>query len=138
MLFDRIHYLTFVVYDLEESIRRYQTDLDVASVDREALPTRGVRTAKFCVGGVWIRLVQPVGEGAPMRHLSELGEGLLLISYGVSNLDEVIAKLESNGLKPTGSPREAISGWHVVEIATNATPGVTTQLCHDGPTERSR
>lgn len=133
MVFDRIHHLTFVVHDLEESIRRYQVDLDVESLDREALPARGVRTARFCVGGVWIVLAQPTAEGAPMQHLREHGEGLLLVSYGVSNLDEALAMLDHKGITRAGPPRTGVSGWRVVDIATTATPGITTQLCQNGP-----
>ena len=129
MHLSQIHHLTFVVRDLEQSIHGYQVDLGVASVEREELPGRGVRTARFRIGEVWIVLAQPIDDGEPMRYLREHGEGLLLISYQVADLEGAIADSAARGGPELKAPRVGLAGWRVVDIAASVTPGVITQLC---------
>ena len=129
MNFDRIHHLTFVVRNLQESVRRYQGDLGIGSIETQPLPTRGVLTARFRVGATWIVLVQPIDAGEPMTRLLEHGEGLFLVSYEVKDLYAALAELESRGAARAGPVREGLEGWLVVDIATNANPGALTQLC---------
>ena len=129
MQLSQIHHLTFVVRDLEQSIHRYQVDLGVPCIEREELPGRGVRTARFRIGEVWIVLAQPIEEGEPMRFLREHGDGLLLISYQVADLQGAIADRAARGAPELSAPRVGLAGWKVVDIATSVTPGVITQLC---------
>ena len=136
MLFDRIHHLTFVVRDLENSIPHLQDGLGIESLIREDLPGRGVRTARFRAGDTWIVLVQPIADGEPQRFLLARGEGLFLISYEVPSLDAALAQLSSRGGTCLGAPRAGLAGWRMADIQSAAMPGVVTQLCEDPATAR--
>ena len=129
MHLSQIHHLTFVVRDLERAIQRYQVDLGVAAVEREDLPTRGVRTARFRIGEVWIVLAEPNDEGEPRRFLREHGEGLMLISYQVADLKAAIADIAARGGPELSAPRLGLAGWKVADIEATVTAGVKTQLC---------
>ena len=129
MHLSQIHHLIFVVRNREQAIRRYQVDLAVAAFEREELPTRGVRTARFRIGEVWIVLAEPIDEGEPRRFLREHGEGLMLISYQVADLKSAIADIAAGGRPELSAPRVGLAGWKVVDIDATVTPGVKTQLC---------
>ena len=77
-----VHHVNLLVRDLQTAKQQYASLFDVDFID-ESLPSRGVITARFLAGETWIVLVQPVGDGAPMRRLREKGEGLFLLSLGV-------------------------------------------------------
>lgn len=129
MHLSQIHHLTFVVRDLEQAIQRYKVDLAVAAVEREELTTRGVRTARFRIGEVWIVLAEPIDDGEPRRFLREHGEGLMLISYQVADLNGAIADIAARGGPELSVPRVGLAAWKVVDIEAFVTPGVKTQLC---------
>ena len=128
---ERIHHLTFVVFDLEQAVARFSGDLGARECVREPLPERGVLTARFLVGGSWFVLVQPVGEGEPANRLRERGEGLLLVSFQVRDLETALAKFESRGVTLLGHPRSGVAGWQVQDLNSSAIPGTTLQLCVD-------
>lgn len=128
-MFDRVHHLTFVVRDLEEAVLRYQRDLGIQSIERESVPHRGVLTARFWVGNLWFVLVQPISRGAPLEHLREHGEGLLLVSFQVQSLDAALAEVAARGLTTRGQHRTGVGGWRVVDLDTPAISGAVTQLC---------
>lgn len=129
---DRVHHVAFVVRDLEEAVLRYQGALGVQSVQRENLPHRGVLTARFWVGNLWFVLVQPIGSGPPLQHLREHGEGLLLMSFQVQNLESALAEFAARGITTRGPPRMGVDGWRVVDLETHAVAGSVTQLCEVG------
>ncbi len=126
---NRLHHLTFVVRDLQQAESQYRHALGVEPELRESLPQRGVLTSRFRLGEVWIVLVQPVAEGIPARHLREHGEGLLLVSYEVPDLGMALAACAARGIETDGPARTGVAGWNIVDLATRATPGATTQLC---------
>ena len=100
-----IHHLTFVVRDLDASVERWCMLFGPVQAF-EQLPARNVRTARFAVGATSVVLVQPIGsEGAPAQHLATHGEGLLLMSLGVPDLDEARAALAACGVASAGSER---------------------------------
>ena len=128
---ERIHHLTFVVFDLEQAVARFTRDFGARECLREPLPERGVLTARFLVGGSWFVLVQPVGEGTPASRLREQGEGLLLVSFQVRDLETTLAEFESRGVMPLGGSRSGVAGWLVQDLKSSAIPGTTLQLCID-------
>ena len=124
-----IHHLTFVVRDLETTLAHFTGELMIGAVIREPLPARGVLTARFQVGAVWFVLVQPVADGAPVRQLSTRGEGLLVVSFEVRDLDAALSACAERGIATLGDPRDGLSDWRVADLDIRAVPGAMTQLC---------
>ena len=95
-MLERIHHINLLVRDLDAAVRRYTNALGVEDWVFGELPGRGVRTARFRAGDSWVVLVQPTDDsGVPGRHLAEHGEGLFLLSFGVAELDAVLAGLDA-------------------------------------------
>ena len=105
-----VHHVNLLVRDLQTAKQQYASCFDVDFID-ESLPSRGVVTARFLAGDTWIVLVQPVGEGAPMRLLREKGEGLFLLSLGVQ---------QEAHTSPSLTPmRTGLSSWQVADVDPN-------------------
>jgi len=129
----RLHHINFLVRDLDRAIPVYERVLGRAVARRDELAERGVRTAGFDVGGVWIVLVQPVREGTlPARHLAKHGEGFFLLSLEVASLADEIGRLGDAAF--SGPPRAGIADWRVVDLDHGATFGAQLQLCEPGGT----
>jgi len=117
-MLEGIHHINFLVADLDAAILRYKDLFDIDAMTIEALPERGVRTARFELSGVWIVLVQPVDEQSePMRHLREHGEGLYLVSFAVENLDSATENLAAkSAINKATKSREGLKGWRVIDL----------------------
>ena len=126
----RVHHINFLVYDLEDAIKRYQKILGVSVHSREGLGSRGVKLARFQVGGIWIVLVQPVSEeGIPAEHLRRHGEGFFLISYEVDDVEQTAQDIKENGIRFLHEePRQGISGWRLIDLDPVDTFGAQIQL----------
>lgn len=113
-----IHHLTFVVADLDATVSAYENKLGVGPFQYDDLPGRGVATARVKVGDIWIVLVSPQhDEGEVARHLEMHGEGLLLMSFGVDDLDKAIDDLAERGTR-SGEKRIGICDWEVADLDT--------------------
>jgi len=132
-MLEGIHHINFLVADLDAAILRYKDLFDIDAMTIEALPERGVRTARFELSGVWIVLVQPVDEQSePMRHLREHGEGLYLVSFAVENLDSATENLAAkSAINKATKSREGLKGWRVIDLEPDAVFGALIQLTQD-------
>jgi methylmalonyl-CoA/ethylmalonyl-CoA epimerase len=129
-----IHHINFVVRDLDAAEARYRAFFGLGPALREALPGRGVLTARFRVGESWLVLVQPLDEeGEPARHLREHGEGFFLLSFGVEELDRAVARVAAAGGRFTSDqPRPGLDSWRVIDLEPADTFGATLQLTGQG------
>ncbi len=128
-----VHHINFLVADLDAAILRYKDLFGIDPMTIESLPERGVRTARFRLGGVWIVLVQPFDEQSePMRHLREHGEGLYLVSFAVDNLDAATENLAAKGaIEKAAKSRDGLQGWRVIDLEPDAVFGALIQLAQD-------
>jgi methylmalonyl-CoA/ethylmalonyl-CoA epimerase len=134
-----IHHLNFVVADLDAAVTAYQNRLGLGPFHRDDLPHRGVSTARVKVGDTWIVLVSPRRDDCDVaRYLATHGEGFLLMSFGVDDLDHAIGKLAERGTV-AGDARAGLCDWWVVDLKTEAELGVRFHLTQtdveDGMTE---
>lgn len=125
-----VHHINFVVRDLDLAISTYEGLFQVRGVQRERLVERGVETARFRLGGIWIVLVEPTDpDSAPGRYLAEHGEGFFLVSYRVDDVEEAARKVRSRGARLLNEEsREGLEDWRVIDIDPRDTMGVLTQL----------
>ncbi|HNP65035.1 MAG TPA: VOC family protein [Woeseiaceae bacterium] len=134
-----VHHINFVVSDIDESVRAYQRILGLGPFEFEDLLERGVRTARTRLGDVWIVLVSPQDEESIVgRYLREHGEGFLLLSFGVDDLDLAMLDLSKRGaMAPDSKPRSGILGWPVADLDTEETLGARFHLTqHPGSSAR--
>ncbi len=126
-----IHHINFLVRDLDEAEERYRALLGLGPAIRGELAGRGVLTARFRLGESWLVLVQPTGEeGEPARMLREQGEGFMLLSLRVDDLDAAVAGARAAGGE-VGAERTGLEGWRIADLAPADTFGAQLQLCED-------
>ncbi len=127
-----IHHLTFVVENLDVAVSAYEEKLGLGPFQYDDLPGRGVSTARIRLAETWIVLVSPNTEdGEVARHLAAHGEGLLLMSFGVDDLDEAIASLVERGTG-IGDTRNGLLDWQVADIESEPDLKVNCQLTKAG------
>jgi methylmalonyl-CoA/ethylmalonyl-CoA epimerase len=125
-----IHHINFLVRDLDQAEARYRRLLGLGPAIREGLPGRGVDTARFRIGQTWLVLVQPTSDdGEPARLLREQGEGFMLLSFAVDNLDEAMASATAAGARFSGGgERLGLAGWRIIDFDSADTTGALLQL----------
>jgi len=125
-----IHHINFVVKELDPQVNYLQTLLQCEPII-EDLPGRQVKTARFCLSGIWIVLVQPVSEeGEVARILAERGEGLFLLSLNVDSIEESIEQLSQQGIKADNKgKRLGLDNWMIQDLDGPSALGPVLQLC---------
>ena len=127
-----VHHITLLVCDLEKALSQWRQQLAVEEVLFDELPGRGVKTARFKAGDVWLVLVQPIAEGEPRRMLEERGEGVFLLSLGVDSLkaatDQVVL---GGGAMTANEPRTGLDNWLVNDVSPDTLSGALVQLCEE-------
>jgi methylmalonyl-CoA/ethylmalonyl-CoA epimerase len=119
-----------VVRELAPQIEYLRTLLQSEPII-EDLPNRQVKTARFCLSGVWLVLVQPLStEGEVAQILAERGEGLFLLSLNVDSLDASLEKLSQQGINSDNKgKREGLDNWRVQDLDCPNALGPILQLC---------
>ena len=121
-----IHHINFIVRDLDAGVARFERLLGRTVDRRDTLDARGVLTARFRLGEVWLVIVQPTREGTePARFLATHGEGFFLLSFAVDSLDDV------EGIGPV---RRGLDDWQVADFDPADTYGVLCQVTQTGGT----
>ena len=127
-----IHHINLLVADLDHAMTLWRQQLGISDFIEDSLEGRGVRTARVRLGHTWLVLVQPVSEGEPMRQLRERGEGLFLLSLGVSNLDDAVATVKKGGGDTTSiEPRQGLENWRVIDLDPSLLAGAPIQLTEE-------
>ena len=125
-----IHHINFVVRELAPQVEYLRTLLQSDPIT-EDLPNRHVKTARFCLSGVWIVLVQPLStEGEVAQILAKRGEGLFLLSLNVDSLDASLEKLsQQNIYSDNKGKREGLDNWRIQDLDCPDGLGPILQLC---------
>ncbi len=129
-MLNKVHHINFLVKDLEAAVGRYQTLFDIQPDATSTLAARGVRTARFKLGDVWLVLVQPTNpDSVPGRHLAEHGEGFFLISFQVDDVESASATLQERGGRLLQkAPRQGLGDWRVIDLDPADTFGAQMQF----------
>lgn len=123
----RIHHINFVVRDLESAIEFYEDVIGLPKFAELDHDIRGSRIARSKVGDTWFVLVCPYDKASiPGRHLERHGEGFFLLSFGVNDLETILARINTAN---RGELRPGILNWKVADIGEHQ--GTSLQLTED-------
>jgi len=94
-MFTNIDHMAICVKDLNSSIYKYETELQLNCSYREIVEEQGVEVAFFETANVNIELIQPLSPNSPVyKFIEKKGEGLHHIAFRVENIDEAIIDLK--------------------------------------------
>ncbi|MCX6174623.1 MAG: methylmalonyl-CoA epimerase [Ignavibacteriales bacterium] len=126
-----IEHIGIAVKNLEESIKFYESVLNLKCYSIEEVKDQKVRTAFFKIGETKIELLastEPDGQIA--KFIEKKGEGIHHIAYTVDDLNEALKKLESKGIQLIDKkPRKGAEGLNIAFLHPKFTNGVLIELC---------
>lgn len=123
-LVSSVHHVNYLVRDLEKSAERFAAQLGVVFGATEALPARGVLTRRVRLANCWFVLVQPTDSASAIgQRLANQGEGVFLVSFTTSSLDQ--ARAQGAEL---GAERVGLDGWRVADLTALSEGSTVLQL----------
>ncbi|MEM0910361.1 MAG: VOC family protein [Pseudomonadota bacterium] len=124
-----IHHINILVRDLESKIVVFEKLLD-KTPERRALQNRQVQTASFQLGETYLVLVSPTTKDSVVANiLEEKGEGLFLLSFGVTDLEKAIDVLQHKNItNAVAETRTGIDNWKIQDIPLIESVGCILQF----------
>ena len=126
----KIDHLGIAVKSLEASLPFYQNLLGLELAGKEVVGDQGVCVALLGVGESRVELLEPCADDSPVgRYISKRGEGLHHIAYEVDDLEPMLKKLQSAGVRLLeGYPRPGAEGKLVAFLHPASANGVLVEL----------
>ncbi len=92
-MLERVDHIAIAVWDIDHALPYYVDTLKLSMTGDELLPEVGVRLVYLDAGNTFIQLVQPTTSPSITRFLTERGEGLHHICFGVQAISDTLAGL---------------------------------------------
>jgi methylmalonyl-CoA/ethylmalonyl-CoA epimerase len=125
-----IDHICIAVRDLEKARKIYEEDLGLELDGTYVAESEKIRVARYYVGDVTLELMEsttPDGEVA--KFIEKRGEGFLLISYRVDDVEETLAELKAKGRETIDqSPRHLMGTRYAFIHPPNELCGVLTEV----------
>lgn len=126
---DRIHHLSFVTYELDAAVARWESLLGISVAERGPVAGRGAEVALFKLVNVNLELVAPVTADSPLHDLlAERGEGFFHLAFAVDDVDAACRQLADRGVKMKSPPRRAYKDWRVAYLDSELTGGILMHI----------
>lgn len=100
-----IDHVGVAVADLDTAIAWYHDNLGMIVIHEEVNEDQGIREAMLAVrgapvGSAMLQLMSPIDETSVIaKFLDKRGPGIQQLAYRVSNLDQLTARLEEQGVR---------------------------------------
>ena len=129
-MLNRIDHIGIAVDDLDAAINLYENVLGMKLVHRETVTEQGVDAVLFDVGENHVELLAPIGEDTPVgKFLAKNGPGLHHVAYQVSNIEDTLESLKSDGIRLIDeTPRTGIRGSRVAFVHPKSSGAVLTEI----------
>lgn len=129
-MLNRIDHIGIAVDDLDAAINLYENVLGMKLVHRETVTEQGVDAVLFDVGENHVELLAPIGEDTPVgKFLAKNGPGLHHVAYQVSNIEDTLESLKSEGIRLIDeTPRTGIRGSRVAFVHPKSSGAVLTEI----------
>jgi methylmalonyl-CoA/ethylmalonyl-CoA epimerase len=130
---DDIDHVGIAVQDLEAAVEHYRRAFGIEPAHRETVADQGVEEVLFRVGNSYIQLLGALGADTPVgKFLAKRGEGIHHVGYRVSDVAEMLARL--NDLKVPlvdQAPRPGSRGTTVAFVHPQGFGGVLVELVQE-------
>ena len=124
-----IHHINILVRDLDSKVTLFEKLLE-KKARRDELSKRQVHTAAFRLGDTFLVLVSPTTSDSIVADiLEEKGEGVFLLSFGVTDLETAIDNLQRKNISTASTEqRRGIDDWKIQDIELEESLGCILQF----------
>lgn len=130
---EKLEHIGIAVKNIEEANKLFSKLLGREHYKIEEVPSEGVKTSFFEVGGVKIELLEATSPDSPIaRFIEKRGEGIHHIAFDVTDIRQQIQALEERGFEPINrEPRRGADNKMVCFLHPRSTNGVLVELCEE-------
>jgi methylmalonyl-CoA/ethylmalonyl-CoA epimerase len=135
-----VDHIGVAVADLDTAIAWYHDHLGMIVLHEEVNDDQGIREAMLAVrgapvGSAQLQLMAPINDSSPIaKFLNKRGPGLQQLAYRVSDIDQLTARLEAQGVKLLyDAPRRGTANSRINFIHPKDSGGVLIELVEPAP-----
>ncbi|MCC2112043.1 MAG: methylmalonyl-CoA epimerase, partial [Hyphomicrobiales bacterium] len=112
----KLNHVAIAVPDIEKAAAVYRNTLGAVVSGKVEQPDHGVTTVFIELPNTKIELLEPLGEGSPIRAFLDRnpGGGIHHLCYEVDNVEAAAAKLAGEGARVLGAPKIGAHGKPVI------------------------
>ncbi len=97
---EAIDHICIAVKNLEEAQNAYEGTLGLKLAVKYVAESEKIRVARYYLGDVALELMEATDKDSEVaKFIERRGEGVFLISYRVTDVDEALAELKAKGEK---------------------------------------
>ena len=127
-----IDHLGIAVKSIDEALLYYAAQLGLKVASRETVEHEQVHVAMLPAGDSRIELLEASDPDSTIaRFIAKRGPGLHHVALRVPDLNAIIKRLESGGVRLLGPPRKGAGGHTYVFVHPASTGGVLWELIQD-------
>src|SRR5688572_6743900 len=130
---EKLEHIGIAVKNLVEANKLFSRLLEKQHYKIEDVPSEGVRTSFFEIGGVKIELLEATDEGSPIsRFIQKKGEGLHHLAFEVTDIHESLKKYQDQGFQLINNePKKGADNKLIFFLHPKSTNGVLIELCQE-------
>jgi methylmalonyl-CoA/ethylmalonyl-CoA epimerase len=132
---EKIEHIGIAVKNLNESNELFARLLGKPHYKVEEVPSEGVRTSFFEIGGLKIELLEATRADSPIaKFIEKRGEGLHHLAFAVTEIEDKMEKLSDRGFRALADkPKDGADNKRIVFLHPKTTNNVLVELCQDKP-----
>ena len=130
---EKLEHIGIAVKNLAEANKLFARLLGREHYKIEEVPSEGVKTSFFEVGGVKIELLEATNPDSPIaRFIERKGEGVHHLAFEVANINESAKAYADKGFEPVNaSPKPGADNKLILFLHPKSTNGVLIELCQE-------
>ena len=130
---EKLEHIGIAVKNLDKSNQLFAKLLGKQPYKIEDVPSEGVRTSFFDVGGIKIELLEPTRADSPIANFIEKrGEGLHHLAFATENIEAGMKDLASKDFRLlSDQAKQGADNKMIVFLHPKTTNHVLVELCQD-------
>jgi methylmalonyl-CoA/ethylmalonyl-CoA epimerase len=129
---EKLEHIGIAVKNLDDANTTFAKLLGREHYKIEEVPSEGVRTSFFEVGGVKIELLESRRGDSPVaKFIEKRGEGIHHLAFQVKDISDSINQYRHQGFEVIGLPKPGADNKVICFLHPKSTSGVLIELCQD-------
>ena len=130
---EKLEHIGIAVKNMTEANKLFSRLLGRKHYKIEEVPSEGVRTSFFDVGGVKIELLEATDERSPIaKFIEKRGEGIHHLAFEVADIRQSLEKYAGEGFQVIDpEPKRGADNKLISFLHPKSTGGVLIELCQE-------